>query len=185
MTNKFKNKKGFTLVEMLIAISLFIVVTFFSIGSLLSIFDASKRARDSKTVVDNLNFAIEDMTRVVRFGGSHYCGISSSQTATQDCSGGGSSLSVTFEGNRIIYRWNGSINDPIQRPDNGGAYKNITSPETKIEHLKFYVMGSSDSDTQQSYVFVVIKGYVGNKPTAQSKFSIQTLMSQRNLDTNI
>ena len=58
MTNKFKNKKGFTLVEMLIAISLFIVVTFFSIGSLLSIFDASKRARDSKTVVDNLNFAI-------------------------------------------------------------------------------------------------------------------------------
>jgi len=180
MINKFKNKKGFTLVEMLIAISLFTIIASFSVGAVLSIFDASHRARSSKTVVDNLNLAIEDMTRTIRFGNSYYCGVSSSLSSTNDCSGGLDSVSVTFEGNRIIFRLNGNT---IQKSSNGGSsYTNITSSETIIEYLRFYVIGSSPSNGNQPYVIAVIKGYSGNRPTAQSKFFVQTLMSQRKLD---
>ena len=175
----FNKNRGFTLVEMIIAITLFTLIATFSIGAVLSIFDANRRAQSSKTVVDNLNLAIENMTRVVRFGSNYYCGISSNKNSTRNCSGGGTSLSVTFKGNRIIYKLNGNT---IQESDGGGSYTDITSPETVIEYLRFYVFGSSNADTEQPYVIAVIKGYSGNKSTAQSKFSIQTLMSQRDLD---
>ena len=182
---KIKNlKSGFTLVELLIAISLFIVVFTISLGALLSIFDANKRAQSSKTVVDNLNLSIENMARTARFGSNYYCGVSSITTATNNCPPGGNALSVTFAGNRIVYKWDG-LGTPLQRSDQGGftgTYTDITSPETKITYLKFYVFGSSKSDTNQPYIKVIIQGYVGDKPTTQSSFSIETLMSQRTLD---
>lgn len=180
----FNQKSGFTLVEMLIAIGLFTVIVSFSLGAVLSIFDANRRARSSKTVVDNLNLAVENMSRTIRFGSNYYCGISSSLSETKDCSSDyDNSISVTFKGNRIIYKLDGKS---IQKSDNGGStYTNITSPETVIEYLRFYVIGSSPSDDSQPYVIAVIEGYSGNKLTAQSEFSIQTLMSQRVLDFNI
>ena len=211
MKNKFKNQRGlsrvakrsgwFTLIEMLIAISLFIAVVTISIGAILSIFDANKKAQATKTVVDNLNLSIENMTRVVRFGGYYYCdsSASSNKTSWRNCPSGGSHLSVTFGGSstvscpsggsyiggsRIVYRLSSNA---IQRSDDGGSnWVSITSLDTIIDttNSKFYVFGSDpcDSPSTQPYVIAVIKGYVGTKPTIQSIFSIETLMSQRALD---
>ena len=182
------SSKGFTLVELIIAVALFTLVAFISIGAILTIFDANKRAQSSKTVVDNLNFAIEDMIRTVRFGDEYYCdsdpnGIPfASQPPPVNCSLGGSRIAVNFNDNTIVYRWRGGINDPIEKSDDGGSnYTAITAPETKIEYLNFFVFGAGISE--QPYMIVVIKGYSGNKSTTQSKFSIETLMSQRNLDS--
>lgn len=182
-----QSKRGFTLIELIVAITLFTVITTFALGSVLAIFDANRRARSMRTVVDNLNFSIESMARNIRFGTNYYCGTSSNLNSTNDCSiNGANHLSVTFEGLRYIYGWQGGANDPIRRSINGGTtYTNITSPETKIQDLKFYVFGSTPSssgDNNQPRVLVIIRGYVGNKPTAQSTFNIQTLMSQRKLD---
>lgn len=172
--------------ELLVAISLFIVVFTISIGALLSIFDANKRAQSSKTVVDNLNLSIENMTRTARFGDHYHCdsgsGTITNPPTPQNCSTGGTRIAVLFQGNTVIYSWNGTVNDPIQRSDNGGSPTNITSPDTHISYLKFYVFGSTAADNAQPYIMVVIKGYVGDKPTTQSSFSIQTLMSERTLD---
>jgi prepilin-type N-terminal cleavage/methylation domain-containing protein len=180
MKNKLKVNKGFTLVEMLIAVSLFVVVATISIGAILSVFDANRKAQSSKTVVDNLDLSVENMARAVRFGSSYYCGISSNISAVNDCSTGGDAVSVTFNGNRIIYKLNGTA---IQKSEDGGSnYTGITSSDTVIQYLKFYVFGTNVSDTNQPYVVVVIKGYVGSKPTTQTVFSIETLMSQRTLD---
>lgn len=191
---KFKFKKGFTLVEMLIAVSLFVVVVFVSIGALLSIFDANKNARSSKTVVDNLNLAIESMTRTVRFGKDYRCttGFSSLPNyplTPADCNGG-TALAVDFydsniPGNVVVtYEWD-SANKSIKRSYNGYYDKGfLNSKDTIIESLKFYVLNSSNSDYdyKQPYVIAVIKGYVGDKPTTQSSFTIETIMSQRELD---
>jgi len=193
MKNKLKIKnKGFTLVELLIAIALFIVIVTISLGAILSVFDANKKAQSTKTVVDNLNLSIENMARTVRFGSNYYCGISNDTTEpieTLNCPPNGSgddSLSVTFFDKdlnrevRAIYRWD-STNKSILRSYDGEE-ESITSADTKITNLTFYVSGSTAGDTNQPYVFVVINGYVGTKPTSQANFSIQTLMSQRKLD---
>lgn len=179
-------RAGFTLVELLIAISLFVIVASISIGAILSVFSANKKAQSSKTVVDNLNLAIENMARTVRFGGNYYCGVSndtSEPIETNNCSFGGSAISVTFDGQRIVYRWGGTENDPIEKSEDGGSnYTAITAPETRIQYVKFYVFGSDSTDNEQPHVIAVIKGHVGNQPTSQTVFSLETLMSQRTLD---
>lgn len=186
MKNKFKKNAGFTLVEMLVAVSLFTVIVTISIGAILTVFDANRRAQGSKTVVDNLNLSIENMARVVRFGNNYHCNTNINATFSNpptpaDCSNGGSLLAVSFKGVPIVYRLNGTA---LERSDNGGStYKPITSTDTVIQHLTFRVFGAGDSpSTIQPYVLVVLKGYVGGKPTAQSNFTIETVMSQRALD---
>lgn len=172
---------GFTLVEMLIAISLFIVVVTISLGALLTIFDANRQAQSSKTVMDNLNFAIDDMTRVVRFG-TNYHGCSDSNLSTpMDCPSGDDILALNFKGDTVVFRL---LSGTIQKSEDGGmSYVNITSPETIIQHLQFYVFGAQSSlDEVQPYVIAVIKGYVDSKPTTSSVFTVQTVMSQRKLD---
>lgn len=178
-----KNKKAFTLVEILVAVALFTLVASIALGSILTIFDANRKNRYSKTVVDNLNLSIENMARTVRFGNNYHCGSTGPLSSPQDCANnytGDSFLAVTFDGSVIAYRLNGTA---IQRSENGGStYTNITASDVTIEDLRFRVFDSSPSDNEQPYIIVVIKGYVGSKPTLQSKFSITTLMSQRRLD---
>ena len=173
---------GFTLVEMLVAVGLFVLIVSFSLGALLSIFDANRKAQSSKTVVDNLNLTIENMVRTIHFGSNYYCGVSPDPDDTNDCSGGDDAVSVTFNGDRVVYDLSGTS---IRKSYNGGSsYTTITAPEAVIEHLKFYVFESSNFDANQPYIVVVIKGYVGNsnKPSTQIVFSLETLISPRALD---
>lgn len=172
---------------MLVAVSLFVLVVFISLGALLSIFDANRRSQSSKTVVDNLNFTIDDMARKVRFGTNYHGCTTSDLDDPRNCSQGASVLAVDFEGDIITYRFcNGGIKRSIT--SNGEADCNdsdmnlITSPETVITDAKFYVFGTQSSDSIQPYVIALIRGYVGNKATAQSSFVIETVMSQRKLD---
>jgi prepilin-type N-terminal cleavage/methylation domain-containing protein len=196
MKNKFKTQGGlpreanrsggFTLVELLIAVSLFVVVVTISMGAILTIFDANRKAQSSKTVVDNINLSIENMARTVRFGNNYHCGSSGTLSNPNDCSSGDTFLAVTFQGSLVAYRLNGTTIQKSDNPNGGeSTYTNITAPEANIEYLKFYVFGSTVSDTNQPYVVAVIKGYVGNKLTTQTVFSLETLMSQRALDIDI
>lgn len=182
MKNNFKNHGGFTLVEMLIAISLFVIVTTISLGAILSIFDANRKAQSSKTAVDNLNLSLENMVRTIRFGTNYHCDSGSGTLTTPaNCPLGGTRLAVSFQGNEVVYRWDG--NGPIQISNDGGiTYTNITSSDTTIEYLRFYVFGTDNSNNKQPYAVAVIEGRVGSKATSQTVFSIETLISQRTLD---
>lgn len=179
------NKKGFTLVELLVSVGLFTVVAFFSLGALLSIYDGHKKTQSSKTVVDNLNLSIEDMTRTIRFGRNYHCTDIGTLSDPRNCNNepdNDTFLAVTFNGNLIAYRLNGTAIQRSNNPSGGeSTYFNITAPEVKVEYLRFYV-GGAESATEQPYAIAVIKGYVGSKPTTRTTFSIETLMSQRALD---
>lgn len=179
--------KGFTLVEIMVAIGLFTIVSFIALGAILTVFDANRRAQSSKTIVDNLNYSIESMARTIRFGNNYHCGTGAPLTVPLNCTNndpdnppGSSSMAVTFNGNVVVYRQNGT---KIQRSDNGGAtYVDVTPPEAIIQQLRFYVFGTTVGDIVQPYVVAVISGYVGSKPTIKSSFFITTTMSQRSLD---
>ena len=184
---KINNKKGFTLVEMLVAVALFTLVASFSIGAGVSIFYANRKARSSKTVVDNLNLSLENISRIIRFSSNYYCGVSANPESKYDGSNC-DAVSVKFIDKgvtkRIVYSLyvNAQGRGTIQRSDNGGvSYTNITSPDTNIQQLKFYVFNTLVADAQP-YVVAVIKGYVGERSTSQSSFSIETAISQRVLD---
>lgn len=180
-----KNIKGFTLIELLISIGLFMVVMTISLGSVLSIIDAGRKSRSLKAVMINLNFAVEVISREVKFGKNYYCGIDTTQphTAKQDCTGGsvppGTAITfTTSNGVDTIYRLQGT---QIEKSTNYGAsYQAITAPDVIVQNMKFYVFGTTAyPDTAQPRVLLFMKGYAGTKPTLQSTFYLQTVMSQR------
>jgi len=184
--NTIGNDRGFTLVELLIAVGLFLVIMVIALGAILAVLDAGREARSLKAVMTNLNFAVEAMSREIKFGTEYYCGVTTSTTWTpQNCTGGGNAAQpaitfITSTGIDTIYRLNGTQLE--KSINNGSTYIGVTSPEIIIQDLKFYVFGASVADTNQPRVLMIVRGYAGSKPTVQSRFVIQTSVSQRVLD---
>lgn len=175
------SQKGFTLIEIMVSLSVFIIIMTVSLGSILSILDANDKSQTKKTAMDNLNFALESMARTVRFGTNYYCGTTSNNPPPAlDCSSGGGSLSLrSAEGALIVYSLSGGR---LMKSVNG-AVSAVTSSEITINRLTFYVFNSAVyPDLGQPKVLLVLSGTVGNKVSTQSVFNLQTMMSQRKID---
>ena len=183
--------RGFTLVELMVSVSVFVIVMVISMGSILSIFDANKKSQTLRTVMDNLNFSLEAMTRTIRFGTNYYCGDSSfPPSGVSDCSGNNPSSAIVVksaEGIWVKYKLdNGRIKRYMSTDlDSNGYY--VTSSDVTITSLKYWVYGSTPfavgSDTAQPQAIITIGGYAGQKATTKSSFSLQTTVSQRLFDS--
>ncbi len=183
---KSKLTKGFTLVEIMVASSLFLSVMLIVSGAILSVFDSNQKSKNLRSVMDNLNLTMESMTRTIRFGTnyhSHGCSAPADLTVPWDCNTANSSLSVRSEaGPTVTYTLSGGR---IMR----GA-SNITSPDVTITTLSFWVLGSTPycvsscgtQNTSQPKVIILVSGYVGTKQTTRSTFTLQTSISQRVFD---
>jgi prepilin-type N-terminal cleavage/methylation domain-containing protein len=69
----YTTHKGFTLVEIIVSISIFLIVAVVALGALLKIIDANKKSQGLKTAMSNINFALESMSRELRVGTHYYC----------------------------------------------------------------------------------------------------------------
>src|SRR3989339_135837 len=71
---KKKNSKigGFTLIELIVALGVFMVVMTITLSAFLNIMDIQKKTEAFRKVNDNLNFAMEAMMREIREG-EDYC----------------------------------------------------------------------------------------------------------------
>lgn len=188
---KQNNARGFTLVELLIALGVFAVIITISLGSVLNIIDAGRKAQSLESVMTNLNFTMEVMSREIKFGKHYFCGTDNTNphVSSQDCTGtvvapGTSFTFTTSEGVDTIYRLNGAVIE--KSVDHGSTWIGVTSQEITVQDLKFYVFGTapfSASDTHQPRVLMLVRGFAGPKPTSQSTFILQTVVSQRSLDS--
>ena len=202
--NKKKSSRitqgGYSLVEMMVAVSLFTVVAMVSIAALISINDANKKAQTMRSIIDNLNFAIENMARNLRIGTNYHCdyaNLSQPITSPLDCAANGAS-SIAFEafdGNplnnsdQVVYALNASgqimksINSgasflPLTPYDPSAAFQVLT-----VDYLRFYVSGSVASDGKQPRVVVVVGGTARYNNNIQTRFQIQTSVSERRMDS--
>lgn len=183
--------KGFTLVEILVAVALFAIVMTISVGSLLSLVEANRKTQAVQSVMNNLNFALENISRNVRVGSTYHCSTNTSVppdvTSPKDCPSGGvlfafeaSTGNRTLSTDQVIYRF---INGQIEKSSDGGAaFIAVTAPEVTIENFTFYVVGATRSDTEQPRVVMTISGFAGISDRARTNFNLQTTISQRLLD---
>lgn len=182
---------GFTLVEMTVSIGLFTIVLFIATSAFLSIVNADRKSRPVRIATDNLNLALEDMTRRIKTGSSYYCSANYVATGGNDCVSGNVSISFTDQvGTRTGYKFgtNADCNNasyfPMINPYGiAGTAKRcilrrdpsvpamwipVTSTEINITSLKFFVKGSTafvgvpPAVEVQPTVLVVIDGIVGN-----------------------
>jgi len=171
-------KRGFTLVEMIIAIFIFAIVALVSTSTLLLLNDAQKKAFALRNVYDSMRFSLEILAKDIRTGTAFHCGSSGNLALPQDCAGGASAFTYTSSGAgnpQVTYALN---NGRIQKSVGAGAPGDVTLPEVVIDDLRFIVMGSGVGDTIQPRVAIIIIGHVG-AGRRQSKFNLQTTITQR------
>jgi len=193
---KLKNKskidleEGFTLVEMITAVAIFSIVMIVAMGALLAVINANKQNQALQTAINNLNLAMEMMSREIRVGYTYHCGDTGTITEPNNCEEGQSSLAFEpFDGSssnpddQIIFKLE---NKRIKRSDDGGAsFLFLTAPVVVLEELKFYVAGANSGDDIQPRVLISASGYVDLGSIGErgkSYFNLQTTASQRIID---
>lgn len=67
------SNNGFTLLEMIVAVGVFAMLASLSVGSLLMLTGAQRKAASLQSIQDNLRFALEAMSKDIRFGDQYYC----------------------------------------------------------------------------------------------------------------
>ena len=200
-------QRGFTLIEMMVAVALFAVVMTISVGALLSLVDASRKAQALQSVMNNLNVALDGMVRNIRMGMTYHCDDINEFNKTilstgADCVSGGELIAFEAFGNS-----SSNLDDQwMYWFENGRIYKSedgrdtslpITAPEVQIDSFRVFVVGAEqtlndDGDTVQPKVVLSIQGtagaegntfgIVGTAKSVRTTFNIQAVATQRLLD---
>lgn len=71
--NQSTRLSGFTLIEMIVSLALFSVVVTISVGALLVLIASNEKLQNEQSVMTNLSFALDSMTREMRTGTFYYC----------------------------------------------------------------------------------------------------------------
>lgn len=182
---------GFTLIELMVAISIFMMIMTMAMGSLLVTLDAKKKAEALSFTMDNLNFAMESMTRNLRMGKNYDCtGID------RNCPDG--NYGVMFNSSEKFSLGTGKIFYFIEKRDNSNyntikrcssilssSCVDIIADNINIyDTSKFYVKGVGDESPNlqiQPSIYIKINGSVTVKGD-EIPFAIQTIVSQRSLE---
>lgn len=198
-THWHNRARGFTLIEALVSLTLFMYVVTVSAGTLVVMVDANARAQNIQSVISNLSFALDSMTRDIRTGRDYFCpdgvitnNLPTSGDAVSDCGptsksnrfsfneSGGSLTSECSPGDhRIGYRLN---NARIERKICDSGWASVTAPEVEVTTMQFVVSGSNPDDNHDPLVTIFIEGIVAEVPGEQGKFSLQTTLTQQQID---
>ena len=177
---------------MIVSLGLFTIILFIATSAFLTVVNTDRKSRVVRISMDNLNLALENMTRSIKTGTSYYCGSGGEISGVQDCpiSSHQSTLSFTEQDGitRATYLYN---NGRIWQKIGAGVPTPITAPEIYIDRVNFSVQGSAlgpgngGADAAQPYVTIVVQGTVNpgavNLNTS-STFKIQTVVTQRAYD---
>ena len=191
---------GFTLVEMIVSVAIFTIVAFVAVGALLKVIDANKKSQSLKTSINNLNFALESLSREMRVGSNYTCISGSSVTvpisASSACPSGYSSWTIAFNSSKpyppapatplcqlvYAYHYDGITLYKAEQSACGssmGAFAPIISADVKFTTGTIKVVTGFDI---QSYAQFHFTGYSGVKEKNKTYFDLQTTVSQRLAD---
>ncbi len=170
-------KRGYTLIELIIAIGLFALIMMLSSGAYLMMIGLNRQAQGIATGIDSLSFALESMTRDIRTGSS-YCGSSVPPCALSVNPG-----SFSFknkDGVVVTYSLSGST----LMKTVGATPSPLTDPSVTISSLVFYAVGTqpAPSDREQSRVTITVSGTVSAGAGKTQTFNVETGATMRGSD---
>lgn len=192
-----RDNSAFSLVEMLVAIGIFMSIMTVSVSALISIMGANKKAQAIKSTVDSVTFALENISRDMRIGSGYKCS-TPDVTGGKDCIVGSTAVEYTNSaGEGIEYKFTPSIDT------SGVAVSELTKRKLScatancsvdliskdsnvhIDNMTFYVIGADHeldspiTTKTQPRVIITASGFISAKGSANTTFNLQTNISQR------
>lgn len=167
-----KNHKGFTLMEVMVAVSIFAIVVTVGVGSLLNVNNSYHKSQTDRQAIDSLTYVLESMSRSIRTAQSWDPTSTATQFIFKDQDG--VVLSYEFQYPKIVFHVlssNGTLAV--------GDY-DVTPTNVEISNLAF--TSFFPPQVAQSYLQINLQGKVTNGK-AVSDFAFQTGISKRVLDT--
>jgi prepilin-type N-terminal cleavage/methylation domain-containing protein len=166
-----QSHKGFTLMEVMVAVSIFAIVVTVGIGALLTINDTYRKSQTERQAIDSLTYVLESMSRSIRTAQEWYptSTVDTFKFKDQD----GIDLWYIFQYPKIILRVETAGGTLIP-----GDY-DLTPMNVEIGNLAF--TAALPPTALQSYLQINIQGKVTNAKQV-SDFAFQTGVSKRVLD---
>jgi len=193
-------QSGFSLIELLVSMTVFSVVMTMAASTLLVLLDANSKAQNAQAVLNDLTIGIDSMTREIRTGYNYYCrNIAStpsgveSDDAIRNCPSGGTYISVVEAGStydsaltgqsegRISYFYDSAAQALFRRLNNGN-WVQLTAPTVAVTDAEFVVTGTGGGDNEQPTVTIYLEGEAGELAEVDANFTIQTSVTQRLID---
>lgn len=201
--------RGFTIIELMIAIGIFTLIMIFGISTLLNASLVHSKSTQIRDIQDNLSFVIEDMSRALRTGYDYRCYPGGSLftpdniTIPENCDPGGA---IAFEhqdgdpadpADQWVYEIrnegdNGFHVYKSTQGGNGGSWTQMTSGEINLfPGSGFTVVGAHPQgefqalgDNQQPMVTIRLAGEITYRGFV-TPFYLQTSVSQRLVDVYV
>ena len=73
MHTSSRKESGFSLIEMIVSLGIFSVIVTTAVGALLVLISTNQKLQGEQSVMTNLSFALDSMTREIRTGYNYYC----------------------------------------------------------------------------------------------------------------
>ncbi len=200
-----QKNRGYTIIETMIAISLFIVITTVGMTSLLNANLVYRKSQNMRSIIDNLNYVMEDMSKNMRTGSKFRCFRSGDSLNTTEAGGVSRSCpngwalafesplgSASTSSDQWVYylRLDTNVTPNVTRiyksTNSMTDFFQVTSSEIEIDSdaSSFSVLGAepvSALDTQQPLITIRLVGNIRYK-TVDTPFSLQTSVSSRYVD---
>jgi len=211
MQNKNNNKAGYTIIETMIAVSLFLIIIIIGMGALVNANFLHQKSQNMRSIIDNLSFVMEDISRNLRTGYNYRCITNNSDlnntntiaTAQSGNSCGGiafeyqNGIPYEYDSNGVLidrhgedqwvyYLGNCNGKDGICKSVKGatsGSFIQLVPDEVimTMSDSSFTVTGAVSGDSLQPFVTIKLVGSINSKGII-SPFSLQTSVSQRVVD---
>lgn len=173
-----KREDGLTLIELLMAMSLFALTSTVIVAVFLSMVSGHRRSLNAITLDNAAYIAIETIAKEIRTGGYFSC--------TSNCE----VLSFTnYRGQDVSYKRTINVNGNYQVEKTcsgaGCASGMVTPSNINISYLKFDLEGIGRPDNMQSKITIVLTAQTpaGIPAKYQRTLNLQTTISSRNLDS--
>ena len=185
---KFRRiNQGYTIIETMIAISIFLVIVMVGMGALLNANFLHQKSQDMRSIMDSLSFVMEDMSKNLRTGYNYHCfkyGQSipnnprdNDTVSTPSSCPAGNSLAIAFEHqnghlyidpetkidydseDQWVYRIDSGAIFKSEEGARSGSFVQLTPEEVdiNISYSNFLVLGAEKGDSDSQQPFVTIK----------------------------